>query len=78
MIPRPGVQPGVEVPAMQPEALGGSWRSRPVRRLRMKVTTPALPLEVAYTLRPSGLTATELAPSRPIARPQPWAEPFAR
>ena len=54
-----------------------NWVSAPVDALRRKLTTALVPSDVAYTFRPSGLTATELGAARPIARAQPPVPPRA-
>ena len=53
-----------------------AWVSAPVDRLRRSTTTASLATDVAYTLRPSGLTATELGPISPRTPAHPPA-PFA-
>jgi hypothetical protein len=61
---------------MQPVEFIAWWRA-PVDRLRLKMATELLLNDVAYTLRPSALTATELGPSRPVALAHPGAPPAA-
>src|SRR5437763_14760084 len=74
--PRAVEQPGIDAAARQPVP-SVACVSAPVDGSRVKISIELLRKEVAYTFFPSGLTATELGPSRAMPLAHPPAPPAA-